>query len=124
MADEDTTPETDETPDSIQEEVQTAASEEGAGDTSTVDTPDEAPAPAADNAPVPAPEEKEAEALRGLLRIGIHWDIEVTDVGPPGPRVSQAFCSALPVAYSSAPPADWTLFGRLVLEAAYEATLP
>ena len=48
MADEDKTPETEEkTPDSIQEEVETAASEEGAGDTSTVDTPEEAPAPAA-----------------------------------------------------------------------------
>jgi small subunit ribosomal protein S17 len=47
MADEDKTPETEEkTPDSIQEEVETAASEEGAGDTSTVDTPVEAPAPA------------------------------------------------------------------------------
>ena len=43
MADEDKTPETEEkTPDSIQEEVETAASEEGAGDTSTVDTPEEA----------------------------------------------------------------------------------
>ena len=40
MADEDKTPETEEkAPDSIQEEVETAASEEGAGDTSTVDTP-------------------------------------------------------------------------------------
>ena len=38
MADEDKTPETEEkAPDSIQEEVATAASEEGAGDTSTVD---------------------------------------------------------------------------------------
>jgi small subunit ribosomal protein S17 len=44
MADEDKTPETEETPDSIQEEVQTAASEEGAGDTSTVDQPDQASA--------------------------------------------------------------------------------
>ena len=32
MADEDKTPETEETPDSIKEEVQTAASEEGAGE--------------------------------------------------------------------------------------------
>ena len=45
MADEDKTPETeDKTPDSIQEEVETAASEEGAGDTSTVDAPAEASA--------------------------------------------------------------------------------
>jgi small subunit ribosomal protein S17 len=53
MADEDKTPETEETPDSIQEEVETAASEEGAGDTSTVDTPEEAPA---EEAPAPAAE--------------------------------------------------------------------
>jgi hypothetical protein len=68
-------------------------------------------------------DETEAEALKGLLRIGIHWDVEVTDVGPPGPRVSQAFCSALPVAYSTAPASDWALFGPLILDAAYEATL-
>ena len=53
MADEDKTPETEETPDSVKEEVETAASEEGAGDTSTVDTPDEAPA---EEAPAPAAE--------------------------------------------------------------------
>ena len=57
MADEDKTPETEEkTPDSIQEEIETAASEEGAGDTSTVDTPDEAP-PAAAPAEATAPAE-------------------------------------------------------------------
>ena len=53
MADEDKTPETEETPDSVKEEVETAASEEGAGDTSTVDTPEEAPA---EEAPAPAAE--------------------------------------------------------------------
>ncbi|WP_262269575.1 hypothetical protein [Microvirga yunnanensis] len=68
-------------------------------------------------------EEGSSEALKGLLRIGVHWDIEVTDVGPLGPLVSQAFCSALPVAYSGVPSADWARFGSLVLEAAYEATL-
>jgi small subunit ribosomal protein S17 len=58
MADEDKTPETEEkTPDSIQAEVETAASAEGAGASvsgderseagSTVDTPEETPAPAA-----------------------------------------------------------------------------
>jgi hypothetical protein len=68
-------------------------------------------------------EESKARTLKGLLRIGIHWDVEVTDVRSSGPRVSQAFCSAMPVAYSGVPSADWALFGRLVLEAAYEATL-
>jgi len=61
-------------------------------------------------------------ALRGLLRIGVHHGVEVT-AGGSGQRVSQAFCSALPVAYSRLPSMMWAPFGRLVLEAAYEATL-
>jgi small subunit ribosomal protein S17 len=63
MAEDEKTPETEETPDSVKEEVDTAASAEGAGDTSTVDTPEEAPAeetPAgktpAEEAPAPAAE--------------------------------------------------------------------
>ena len=64
------------------------------------------------------------DVLRGKLRIGIHHDVEVTEAaGPDRPRVSQAFCSALPVAYSRIPPAHWTPFAVLVLEAAYEATM-
>jgi len=72
----------------------------------------------------------EIDALRGRLRIGVHSDVEVTDAsGPadlsdhPRTRVSQAFCSALPVSYSRVPKAAWRLFACLVLEAAYEATL-
>ena len=64
------------------------------------------------------------DALRGKLRIGIHRDVEVTEAaGRDRPRVSQSFCSALPVAYSRVPPAHWKSFALLVLEAAYEATL-
>jgi hypothetical protein len=65
----------------------------------------------------------EIDELRGHLRIGLHWDVEVTDAGPPFAIVSQAFCSALPVAYSRHDPRSWERFARLVLEAAYEATL-
>jgi hypothetical protein len=66
----------------------------------------------------------ESDALRALLRIGVHRDVEVTDVeGAQRHVVSQAFCSALPVAYTSVPAAQWQLFAELVLEAAYEATL-
>ena len=62
--------------------------------------------------------------LRGLLRIGLQSDAEVTEAaGPDRPLVSQAFCSALPVAYSDVPAQCWECFARLVLEAAYEATL-
>nr|WP_137828277.1 hypothetical protein [Methylobacterium sp. L1A1] len=63
------------------------------------------------------------DALRELLRIGVHWNVEVTDGQTPGPLVTQAFCSALPVAYSDVPAAAWEPFARLILEAAYEATL-
>ena len=72
----------------------------------------------------------EIDVLRSRLRIGVHSDVEVTDAGGPsnpaghpGPLVSQAFCSALPVAYSRVPQADWRAFACLVLEAAYEGTL-
>jgi hypothetical protein len=66
----------------------------------------------------------EIDHLRGLLRIGLHWDVEVTDARQgPGPLVSQAYCSAMPVAYGRPPVHAWEPLARLVLEAAYEATL-
>lgn len=68
-------------------------------------------------------EAAELDALRGMLRVGLHADVEVTDGPAPGPRVSQLFCSALPVAYGRHPATAWAPFARLVLEAAYEATL-
>lgn len=65
----------------------------------------------------------EIDELRALLRIGLHWNVEVTDADPPRPFVSQAFCSALPVSYTSVSRRRWGAFATLVLEAAYEATL-
>lgn len=66
----------------------------------------------------------EVDALRDLLRIGLHWDVEVTDArNEPRPVVSQAFCSALPMAYTGIPSDRWRAFATLVLEGAYEATL-
>lgn len=62
--------------------------------------------------------------LRGALRIGLHCDVEVTGAeGPDRHSVSQAFCSALPVAYNAGPEGCWEQFAKIVLEAAYEATL-
>jgi hypothetical protein len=50
--------------------------------------------------------------------------VEVTEAaGEKRPVVSQAFCSALPVAYTSIAPSRWKAFASLVLEGAYEATL-
>lgn len=67
---------------------------------------------------------EQADSLAGKLRIGMHRDVEVTDApDSPGPLVSQAFCSALPVAYGRVPQQHWAAFAQLVLDAAYEATM-
>lgn len=72
---------------------------------------------------VDAPEQVR-DTLRGQLAIGLHRDVQVTDVDGERRRlVSQAFCSALPLGYSRLPRRDWEPFARLVLEATYEATL-
>lgn len=63
------------------------------------------------------------DMLRGRLRVGVHADVEVTETRATGQRVTQVFCSALPVAYTRLPPSSWEPFARLVLEASYEATL-
>jgi hypothetical protein len=62
------------------------------------------------------------DQLRRLLRIGLQWDTQVT-LGHCSHVVTQAYCSALPVAYSGLESRLWEPFARLVLEAAYEATL-
>jgi hypothetical protein len=67
---------------------------------------------------------EQIDMLRGKLCIGVHRDVEVTDAeGGHRPVVSQAFCSALPIAYSSVSSAHWKPFASLVLDAAYEATM-
>jgi len=64
----------------------------------------------------------ELDELRGTLQVGLQWQAEVTLPGA-NHKVSQAYCSALPVAYGRQPTGQWTDFARLVLDAAYEATL-
>ena len=63
-------------------------------------------------------------AAESALRVGVHAE---TQVKPPlAHRVAQVFCSALPVAYCRGKIIDelvWEPFARLVLRAAYEATL-
>lgn len=64
------------------------------------------------------------DALRNALKIGIHWDVEVTESALTSRHsVSQAFCSAMPIAYSGQSAEEWHPLASLVLEAAYEATL-
>lgn len=64
----------------------------------------------------------ELDHLRGLLRIGLHWQTQVT-LGDCSHTVSQAYCSAMPVRYAGLDAEQWEAFARLILEAAYEATL-
>lgn len=69
-----------------------------------------------------ASSESELDGLRQLLRIGIQWNTQVT-LHESKHTVSQAYCSALPVAYSDHDSQLWAAFARLVLDAAYEATI-
>jgi hypothetical protein len=71
-------------------------------------------------------DETELDRLRGLLKVGIMWNTQVTLPTNTGRTrddhlVTQIYCSALPVAYSDY--YGWERFARFVLEAAYEATM-
>ncbi len=66
--------------------------------------------------------ESEIDEFRKLLRIGIQWNTEVT-IADTKHTVSQAYCSALPVAYSRHSSEMWSKFAQLILEASYEATI-
>lgn len=67
-------------------------------------------------------DESDRDELRQRLRIGIQWDTAVT-LDNAQHLVSQAYCSALPVAYSFHPSQLWADFAKLILEASYEATI-
>ncbi|MCU0536391.1 MAG: hypothetical protein MUD14_21090 [Hydrococcus sp. Prado102] len=69
-----------------------------------------------------AASDRELDELRQLLRIGIQWNTQVT-LNNCKHTVTQAYCSALPVAYSPHSSTLWTEFARLILEASYEATI-
>jgi hypothetical protein len=66
--------------------------------------------------------ESELDELRQSLRIGLQWNTQVT-LNESTHKVSQAYCSALPVAYCNHGPDLWEPFARLILEATYEATI-
>ena len=62
------------------------------------------------------------DELRGKLQIGLMWDTQVTLDGSTH-KVSQAYCSALPIAYVGFVKEIWKPFALLILEASYEATI-
>mmetsp|Transcript_70186 Transcript_70186/g.217056 ORF Transcript_70186/g.217056 Transcript_70186/m.217056 type:complete len:383 (+) Transcript_70186:51-1199(+) len=63
----------------------------------------------------------ELSKARDSIRIGVHFDCEVTRAGH---LVAQAFCGAIPVGRSAVKDTKlWQPLAELVLEAVYEATL-
>ena len=65
--------------------------------------------------------EFELDEIRKKLMVGVQSDTEVT-LGNSPHRVTQVFCSALPVAYSNIKSKNWDHFPRLILDATYELT--
>lgn len=64
----------------------------------------------------------EREVLKNKLKVGVQWNTEVTS-SLTKHKVSQIYCSALPVAYCQIDPKYFESFSRIILEATYEATL-
>ncbi|WP_417706259.1 hypothetical protein [Rheinheimera aquimaris] len=62
------------------------------------------------------------EELSGSIKIGVQYDTEVT-LQNCSHLVSQAYCSAMPVAYSQQSSELWQPLASLILQAAYQATL-
>lgn len=67
-------------------------------------------------------DEAALDAVRQALQIGLHWDTQVT-LDEASHTVSQAYCSAMPVAYTRHAQELWAPLAKLILEAAYEATI-
>ena len=67
-------------------------------------------------------DELQMHELRGLLRIGLQLDTQVT-LNSSDHVVSQSYCSTMPVSYSEHSSEAWTRFATVILEAAYEATI-
>jgi len=59
--------------------------------------------------------------VRASIRVGVHWDTEVAEASH---NVSQVLCSCAPIAFTKMVKAsDWEVFARVLLEAAFDATL-
>lgn len=64
----------------------------------------------------------EYENLKGLLRVGIQKETQVT-IAHGIQKVTQVYCSALPVSYATTDARKWEKFAKLILDATYEATM-
>jgi lipoprotein signal peptidase len=66
--------------------------------------------------------QSEINALISTIKIGVQYDTQVT-VKNTSHLVTQAYCSAMPVAYSQHSSAQWQPLASLILQAAYQGTL-
>jgi len=64
----------------------------------------------------------ELAELTATVKIGVQYDSQVT-LKNAGHTVTQAYCSAMPVAYSQQSSELWQPLASLILQAAYQATL-
>jgi len=64
----------------------------------------------------------EYEKLKGLLRVGIQKETQVT-IADRLQKVTQVYCAAMPVSYSTIRAKKWEKFAKLILDATYEATM-
>ena len=65
---------------------------------------------------------EEREILKSHLMVGVQWNTQVTLAAQPH-MVTQVYCSAIPIGYSSyIPTKKFEEVARLILEATYEAT--
>lgn len=63
------------------------------------------------------------DELRNVLKVGIQRHTQVTSILPEQVFVTQVYCSAIPVAYSTTSSQIWEPMARLILEGCYELTL-
>ena len=62
------------------------------------------------------------EEIKNSLKVGIMWGSEVT-ISEIKYKVSQIYCSALPISYNYYNKDELEKFAKIILEAAYEATI-
>ncbi|KAF4737033.1 hypothetical protein FOZ62_026796 [Perkinsus olseni] len=64
------------------------------------------------------------DELTTKITVGVQKDTQVSSVSDRVQKVTQVYCSALPVGYfPNTSPADWEPFARMVLNSLYESTL-
>lgn len=68
---------------------------------------------------------EQRKEIKSLLKVGVQWNTTVTaSDAVENQKVTQVFCSALPVAYNRERSSQlWEPLARIILEACYEATL-